>query len=792
MNRAPELTVVLPTLDEAGGLRVLLPRVAALFKTLGLAGEVIVIDGGSKDETVAVAESFGARVLRQKGRGFGSAVREGLAAAEAPWAAILDADGSHAPEALARFWARRGEADLIVGSRYCRGGSAQMPLTRQILSRSLNMVTRRWLELPVRESSSGFRLYRTAAARAVRSSATDFSVQQDLLVGILAAGGRVVEEPIHYAPRVAGASKADAWKLLPAYIRLLLRLKGPRGGWRAEAGLAAVLILAAATGLCGLTAGLPGAARLRALPPGLAASPEFPARLAAAWQRLYGRIDDAHRRMADEPTEGSAAVREIAPGWSFLPDELTAPARALLTQTVNPDEKKALIILSRMRPRRLEFQPLYAEYGGAFVYPLGATLAAASALRLARLTPDLAFYLAHPSEMGRLYELGRAFVLLFHLLGVWMVYELARALSGRRAAAAAGALFALSSAVIVESHMLKPHPVAAFWFLASTYALVRAVEEGRGIDYLLCGLGAGLAAGSSLAVGYGLAMPLLAWSLRRDDTWRAAAASTAAGLAVLTMSNPYLVLRPGDYAWEFLVYMPARAPSSWLFPLDGLRGAAAGAGVLWTAAAFPSAALALRRGGPRRALGAVFLAGFFLVWLRFSGWAATPASLRFAYPLLGIGAVLIADAAADMPRAAGAALVCALLVDAGARAAAVCRSLWAEGGPASTRAAAADWIDANIPAGDEIGLLRAPEPAHTPPFRWDLKRLVLCPDAASLAARAPRWLALDKAQRASLPPELAARYATAAEFARPKFLWARADDDALFADEPMFVLRRRK
>lgn len=247
MNDQPALSVVLPTLDEGGGLRVLLPRIAELFKTLGVSGEILVIDGGSKDDTVEVARAAGARTLRQKGRGFGSAVREGIAAASADWVAILDADGSHAPEALVRFWARRGEADLIVGSRYCRGGSAEMPLTRQILSRSLNMVAKRWLELPVRESSSGFRLYRRAAAVAVNSAATDFSVQQDLLVGILAAGGRVVEEPIHYAPRVAGASKANAWKLLPAYIRLLWRLKFRRG-WASEGWLAAVLLLAAACG----------------------------------------------------------------------------------------------------------------------------------------------------------------------------------------------------------------------------------------------------------------------------------------------------------------------------------------------------------------------------------------------------------------------------------------------------------------------------------------------------------------------------------------------------------------
>jgi dolichol-phosphate mannosyltransferase len=250
MSQEPELSVVLPTLDESAGLTVLLPRLKALFEKLGVRGEILVVDGGSKDATAAIAEAHGARVVRQKGRGFGSAVREGIAEARAERVALMDADGSHAPEALEAFWTRRSDAELIVGSRYCRGGSAQMPMTRQVLSRALNLVSRRALELPVRESSSGFRLYHGPSARAVVSGATDFSVQQDLMVGILSAGGRVIELPIHYAPRVGGASKANAWKLAPAYVRLLLRLKPRRGGWRAEAGLALVLIAAA---YCGFT-----------------------------------------------------------------------------------------------------------------------------------------------------------------------------------------------------------------------------------------------------------------------------------------------------------------------------------------------------------------------------------------------------------------------------------------------------------------------------------------------------------------------------------------------------------
>jgi len=134
-------------------------------------GEILVVDGRSRDATVAVAESLGARVLVQTGRGLGGALREGLLAASAPWAAVVDADGSHPPEILADMWARREEADLVIASRYIPGGSAVMDPLRQVLSRSLNLVARVVLDLPARDSSGGFRLYRAELVRPVAAAA---------------------------------------------------------------------------------------------------------------------------------------------------------------------------------------------------------------------------------------------------------------------------------------------------------------------------------------------------------------------------------------------------------------------------------------------------------------------------------------------------------------------------------------------------------------------------------------------------------------------------------------------
>ncbi len=229
-SEAFDLTVVVPALNEEASLRQVLPRLRETFQRLSVRGEILVVDGRSKDATVAVAEAGGARVFTQRGRGLGGALREGLLAAAAPWIAIVDADGSHPPEVLADMWSRRNEADLIIASRYVPGGSAVMGLARQVLSRSLNLVSCYVLDLPARDSSGGFRLYRAALARAAcaDSAANDFTVQQELLVAVLSRGGRVLEVPFRYESRIDGASKASAVRLAPAYIRMLLKLRARR------------------------------------------------------------------------------------------------------------------------------------------------------------------------------------------------------------------------------------------------------------------------------------------------------------------------------------------------------------------------------------------------------------------------------------------------------------------------------------------------------------------------------------------------------------------------------------
>jgi len=221
---SPDLSVVVPVLNERENVERLLPRAAAAIAGLGLSHELLVVDGGSTDGTAEAAAAAGARVLRQELPGYGGALREGLAAATGTYVLTLDADLSHDPDFITKLWRARSSADVVIASRYVKGGVAYMPRHRLVLSRILNAFFAKGLSLPVRDLSSGFRLYRAGAVQALALEGTNFEVLEEILVKAHAAGWRIAEIPFTYYPRARGASHARivafGMALLKAFFRL--------------------------------------------------------------------------------------------------------------------------------------------------------------------------------------------------------------------------------------------------------------------------------------------------------------------------------------------------------------------------------------------------------------------------------------------------------------------------------------------------------------------------------------------------------------------------------------------
>jgi dolichol-phosphate mannosyltransferase len=203
-----DVSVILPVVNEAENLRILIPRLTALLDHEGISHEIIVIDGPSTDGTRETAQELGARVVSEQRRGYAGAMETGFAEARGDYVLTLDADQSHDPDFFVKMWRARTRADIVVASRYVLGGVIYSGFVRRASSWLLNNVLRRMLSMPVLDMSSGYRLYRREALAELKLTSQNFEVQEEILVKAYANGFSVVEVPFTYFPRGAGRSHA--------------------------------------------------------------------------------------------------------------------------------------------------------------------------------------------------------------------------------------------------------------------------------------------------------------------------------------------------------------------------------------------------------------------------------------------------------------------------------------------------------------------------------------------------------------------------------------------------------
>jgi glycosyltransferase involved in cell wall biosynthesis len=203
-----DLSIIVPVINERDNLRLLIPRLGGVMAREGLSFEILIIDGGSNDGTPETATELGARVLRERRRGYGGALETGFAEARGDYVLTLDADLSHEPDFVAKLWRARERADIVIASRYTRGGTAYGDFLRRLLSGLLNQSMRRVLSMPVRDMSSGFRLYRREVVAGLEFEGRNFEALEEILVKGYARGFSVFEVPFTYFPRESGRSHA--------------------------------------------------------------------------------------------------------------------------------------------------------------------------------------------------------------------------------------------------------------------------------------------------------------------------------------------------------------------------------------------------------------------------------------------------------------------------------------------------------------------------------------------------------------------------------------------------------
>jgi hypothetical protein len=246
MPSEPEISVVIPCLNEEEAVGKVVDRAFEGIRRSGSPGEVIVVDNGSTDGSVRTAIAHGARVVTEPRQGYGNAYLTGLAAAHGEYVVMGDADDTYPLQELAPFvdQLRNGD-DLVIGSRF-KGkihGNAMPLLNRFIGNPILTGLLNVLFGVKVSDAHCGMRAIRRDALPALDLHATGMEFASEMVFKAYRRGLAVSEIPIDYYPRV-GESKlnrfADAWRhirfmllyspswlyLLPGSVLLVLGISG--------------------------------------------------------------------------------------------------------------------------------------------------------------------------------------------------------------------------------------------------------------------------------------------------------------------------------------------------------------------------------------------------------------------------------------------------------------------------------------------------------------------------------------------------------------------------------------
>lgn len=246
----PQVMVVIPTYNERENL----PKIVAALFELGIPHlQILVVDDGSPDGTGEIAEALSdqydarVQVLHRAGKaGLGPAYLAGFKKALELGAKVIiqmDADFSHQPKYLPDLLAKIESADVVLGSRYARGGSVDHSwgLYRKLLSWWANRVyTPIILGLPVKDATGGFKAWRRntligMGIDRVQSNGYVFQVEMNYVAHKL--GYKIAEIPIYFPDRQEGQSKMDSSIAIEAALsvwQLLLRYRSLNDSARAE------------------------------------------------------------------------------------------------------------------------------------------------------------------------------------------------------------------------------------------------------------------------------------------------------------------------------------------------------------------------------------------------------------------------------------------------------------------------------------------------------------------------------------------------------------------------------
>ena len=221
-------SLVIPAHNEAKNLPKLLEKAFSVLKKTKEKFEIIVVNDNSTDNSNEVLKKLNRKIrelriiTRTKNPGAGYAIREGLSKVRGDTIITMDADLSHDPAEIVKFLKFLKDYDMICGSRYVKGGKAEMSYSRILVSSLFNLIFRKLIGIPVKDFTSGFRVYKAKIIDKIELKSKKFGIFIEIPLKAHLAGFKLTEIPISYHERGSGKSNLNYFRQGPEYLKVVL------------------------------------------------------------------------------------------------------------------------------------------------------------------------------------------------------------------------------------------------------------------------------------------------------------------------------------------------------------------------------------------------------------------------------------------------------------------------------------------------------------------------------------------------------------------------------------------
>lgn len=226
-----KLSVIIPCCNEERNVPRFADELWPVLESLNLDFEVVIVDDGSKDETVREVEKLNQPqihlVRHDKNCGLGAAMRTGIAAATGDRLIFLDGDLTFHPTlipCLLQAKCEHPEADFVIGSPNLGGYGKDIPAWRLWISKSANLVYRVLLGRPITSINQIFRLYKTEQLKKLNLTAVGFDINAEILFKLVFGGKKFIEVPAELTARLHGVSKLNYAREIRRHLVLIFKI----------------------------------------------------------------------------------------------------------------------------------------------------------------------------------------------------------------------------------------------------------------------------------------------------------------------------------------------------------------------------------------------------------------------------------------------------------------------------------------------------------------------------------------------------------------------------------------